>query len=62
MIDIAMRLGLADALFEDEEAVLILDDPFVNLDDVRLKNAMNLLRTVAKDRQIVYLTCHSSRC
>ncbi len=62
MIDIAMRLGLCDALFEDEEAVLILDDPFVNLDDARLKNAMELLNKVSETRQIVYLTCHSSRC
>ena len=62
MIDIAMRLGLCDALFEDREAVLILDDPFVNLDDVRLKNAMELLNKLSETRQIVYLTCHSSRC
>lgn len=61
-IDIAMRLGLCDALFQDEEAVLILDDPFVNLDDTRLKNAMELLQKLSETRQIVYLTCHSSRC
>ncbi len=62
MIDIAMRLGLCDALFEEEEAVLILDDPFVNLDDARIKSAMELLNKLSETRQIVYLTCHSSRC
>ncbi len=62
MIDIAMRLGLIDALFEDEKPMLILDDPFVNLDDRRLENAMILLKRLANERQIVYLTCHSSRC
>lgn len=62
MIDIAMRLGLCDALFSDEEAMLILDDPFVNLDDARLKNAMELLNRLSETRQIIYLTCHSSRC
>lgn len=62
MTDIAMRLGLCDALFQDEEAMLILDDPFVNLDDARLKNAMELLNRLSETRQIIYLTCHSSRC
>ncbi len=62
MIDIAMRLSLADALYENERPMLILDDPFVNLDDRRLKNAMELLKKLADERQIVYLTCHSSRC
>ena len=62
VIDIAMRLSLGDALFESGEAVLILDDPFVNLDDDRLKKAMGLLKKLAEDRQIIYLTCHSSRC
>ena len=62
VIDIAMRLALGDALFESGEAVLILDDPFVNLDDERLKKAMERLKKLAEDRQIIYLTCHSSRC
>lgn len=62
VIDIAMRLALGDALFESGEAVLILDDPFVNLDDERLKKAMELLKKLAEGRQIIYLTCHSSRC
>ncbi len=62
MIDIAMRMALTDALYETEKPMLILDDPFVNLDDRRLKNAMELLKKLANERQIVYLTCHSSRC
>lgn len=62
MLDIAMRLSLSDALFGDTQVALILDDPFVNLDDKRLKNAMQLLKSLCADRQIVYLTCHSSRC
>ncbi len=62
MMDIAMRLSLSDAMFEGEEVMLILDDPFVNLDDARLKNAMSLLKKLSDNRQIIYLTCHSSRC
>ena len=62
MLDIAMRLSLSDALFGENDVALILDDPFVNLDDGRLKNAMELLKRLSEQRQIVYLTCHSSRC
>ncbi len=62
ILDIAMRLSLNEALFQKEQALLILDDPFVNLDDTRLKKAMEILREIAQYRQIVYLTCHTSRC
>lgn len=61
MMNLAMRLSLADALFEKEQPMLILDDPFVNLDDTKLNNALNMLKELAKTRQIIYLTCHSSR-
>lgn len=62
MIDIAMRLALCDALFDKECPMLILDDPFVNLDDRRIANSLKMLKKLAEHRQIVYLTCHSSRC
>ena len=62
VLDIAMRLSLNEALFQKEQALLMLDDPFVNLDDTRLKKAIEILKEIAEDRQIVYLTCHSSRC
>ena len=61
VMNIAMHLSLADALFENESPILILDDPFVNLDDRRLKNALSMLKLLAEKRQIIYLTCHSSR-
>ncbi len=61
MMNLAMRLSLADALFEKEQPMLILDDPFVNLDDTKLNNSLKMLKELAKNRQIIYLTCHSSR-
>ena len=62
MLDIAMRLSLNDALFSEESSFIILDDPFVNLDDKRVAKALKLLEVLSHDRQIIYLTCHSSRC
>ena len=55
-----MRLALIDLLFR-ERPFLILDDPFVYLDDARTAHAAALVREAAADTQILYLTCHSSR-
>ncbi len=62
MIDIATRLSLIDALYGEQKPMLILDDPFVNMDDDRVKNSLSLLEELSRKHQIVYLTCHSSRC
>jgi DNA repair exonuclease SbcCD ATPase subunit len=62
LIDLCMRLALVDTLFEKEQPFLILDDPFVNLDDERIKGGLQLLRSASRDYQILYLTCHESRC
>ncbi len=61
MLDICMRLALSDALYDGEKPMLILDDPFVNLDDERVTNALQMLQKLAQNRQIIYLTCHNSR-
>ena len=58
---LCMRLALVDALFADVKPFVILDDPFVNLDDEHTAEALTLLRELGKDRQILYLTCNSSR-
>lgn len=60
-IGICIRLALIDALFEEEKPFIILDDPFVNLDDEKVKNARSLLQEIAKEYQLIYLVCHSSR-
>ena len=61
LVMLCMRLALVDALFKGQEMFVILDDPFVNLDDAHAAQALELLRTLALERQILYLTCHSSR-
>ncbi len=61
MIGICMRLALVDVMYEGEKPFLILDDPFVNLDDEKQAAGMRLLTAVAKEYQIVYFTCHTSR-
>jgi DNA repair exonuclease SbcCD ATPase subunit len=59
--EVCVRLAMIDLLFRKERPVLILDDPFVYLDDDRLTRAMQVLSALGKDTQILYFTCHPSR-
>ncbi len=61
VIELCLRLALIKVLFDDDMPPLILDDPFYNLDDKKMKNARKLLKELSSDVQIVYLSCHSSR-
>ena len=61
LVMLCMRLSLVDALFRGTKPFVILDDPFINLDDEHTEEALKLLNDLSKDRQIIYLTCNSSR-
>ena len=61
VIDFCMRLALIDTLFEDERPFIIMDDPFVNLDAGRLNHAMQLLKSISAESQIIYFVCHEVR-
>ncbi len=55
---LAVRLAVCElALPDNEPCPLIIDDALVNLDNVRLAQAMTLLRELALDRQIILFTC-----
>ena len=62
LIGVCMRLALVDAMYQEEKPFLILDDPFVNLDQEKVVAGNDLLLEVAKEYQIIYFTCHDSRC
>jgi uncharacterized protein YhaN len=55
-IYLAARLGLVRLVTGDRRPPLILDDPFVTLDDERAPRALELLREVSSDFQVIYLT------
>jgi DNA repair exonuclease SbcCD ATPase subunit len=61
LIGVCMRLALVDAMYQEEKPFLILDDPFVNLDEEKTTAGMTLLSNVAQEYQTIYFTCHSSR-
>ncbi|MCR5494092.1 MAG: AAA family ATPase [Treponema sp.] len=61
LVNFCTRLALVSAMFQDEKTVLILDDPFVNLDEEKFKNAKKILEESGLCSQILYFTCHDSR-
>ncbi len=57
---LAVRLAVCDLVLGSEDpAPLVLDDALVNFDDERLKLALDLLRQLGTQRQILLFTCQS---
>jgi uncharacterized protein YhaN len=56
LIYLTARLGLVRLVTGDRRPPLIFDDPFVTLDDARATRALELLKRVSSDFQIIYLT------
>ncbi len=62
LIQVCMRMALIEAVYQEvAKPILILDDPFVNLDDVRLNNAVKLFKRISENYQMIYFICHDSR-
>ena len=57
-LGLAVRLSMARWFLEDREGLLVLDDPFVDLDPGRQQTAAALLKDFSKTRQVILLTCH----
>ena len=53
---LAARLGLVRLVTQDRRPPLIFDDPFVTFDDDRAASAVTILRELAADFQVIYLT------
>ena len=61
LIDLCRRLAMVDAMYPVQKPFLIMDDPFVNLDDDKIKGGLRLLLSASREYQILYFTCHRSR-
>jgi len=57
----SVRLALGRLLGQVERQLVVLDDPLVNTDSVRLQRILRLLETASETLQIVILTCHIDR-
>jgi DNA repair exonuclease SbcCD ATPase subunit len=56
IIYLAARLGLVRLVTGDRRPPLVFDDPFVTLDDGRAARALELLKDISRDFQVIYLT------
>jgi DNA repair exonuclease SbcCD ATPase subunit len=56
LVYLAARISLVRLVTGDRRPPLVLDDPFVTFDDARAARAIELLRDIARDFQVIYLT------
>ena len=56
LVYLAARIGLVRLVTGDRRPPLVLDDPFVTLDDARAERALALLKEISTDFQVIYLT------
>lgn len=61
LIGLCMRMALVEAMYPEEKPFLILDDPFIHLDERKMEKAMQLLDAIGREYQLIYFTCHRSR-
>ena len=55
----ALRFALAKTLEKSAPLPFIMDDPFVHFDRKRFMYMVQLIRTISKERQIIYFTCQT---
>ena len=63
-IDVASlcaRFALIDIMYDNKKPMVILDDPLTNMDESKIDMALDLLKDLSEEIQILYFTCHSSR-
>lgn len=56
LVYLTARLGLVRLVTGDRRPPLLMDDPFVTLDDDRANRALQLLKSVSTDFQVIYMT------
>ncbi|MEJ2658077.1 MAG: hypothetical protein P8012_12940, partial [Desulfobacterales bacterium] len=58
VLGLALRLSMANYFLKEQEAFLVMDDPFVDMDPGRQSNAADLLKEYSKTKQVIIFTCH----
>jgi len=57
---LAFRVALVKMIFGDKKPPLILDDPFVNFDSIRLGRTLDFLKTLSSEYQIIICALNNS--
>ena len=58
---LCFRLALLDNIYNGNIPFVVMDDPFMTLDEKNLKATSEMLKKLSKGKQIIYFACHSSR-
>lgn len=61
LIGLCRRMAIIDAMYDKEKPFIVLDDPFVNLDEDKMTGAKKFIQELSENYQIIYFTCHPSR-
>lgn len=59
LIGLCLRMAFTDAMYGEEKPFLILDDPFVNLDEEKCKAGLKFIRELSKEYQVIYFACRN---
>ena len=60
-LGLCLRFAIIDNIYKDDKPIIILDDPFVNLDEDNLQKVKDVLVKLSSNTQVLYLCCHKSR-
>ena len=58
---LCLRLALIDNMYPAEQPFIVMDDPFVHLDEEHMARTAELMQALSENRQIIYFCCHESR-
>lgn len=58
---ICTRLAIINVMYKKEKPFIILDDPFINLDEEKFYLVKKVVDSWSNDYQFVYFACHKSR-
>lgn len=58
---LCFRLALVNNMYETEKPFILLDDPFVHLDERHMERTRKVVRSLSENNQIIYFSCHQSR-
>jgi len=59
---LALRFSLAVSMQRSHPFPIIMDDPFVHFDRLRLQQVINLIKELQAHHQFIYFTCHEEMC
>ncbi len=58
---LCIRFAVMDEMYKDEKPFITLDDPLIYLDDKNIGSALNTIKSLSNNNQVLYYTCHESR-